>query len=75
VIAEIESVTAILERTTEATIQEWYRLIGTAELVMSVPMTRELRCAHPHQVFPGIVSRLLSSEPIDSREFISAAAT
>jgi CheY-like chemotaxis protein len=72
---EIESVAAILERTTEVTIQEWYRLIQTAELVMSIPMTRELRCAHLHQVFPDLVSRLLSSKPIGCRYFISATAT
>jgi CheY-like chemotaxis protein len=72
---EIESVAAILERTTEVTIQEWYRLIQTAELVMSIPMTRELRCAHLRQVFPDLVSRLLSSRPIGSKGFISATAT
>jgi hypothetical protein len=72
---EIESVAAILERTTEATIQEWYRLIQTVELVMSTPMTRELRCAHLRQVFPDIVSRLISSKPIGTREFTSATAT
>jgi len=43
---EVESVAAILKRTTEVAIQEWYRLIQTAESVMSVPMARELRCAH-----------------------------
>jgi CheY-like chemotaxis protein len=71
---EIESVAAILERTTEATIQEWYRLIQKAELVMSIPMARELRCDHLRQVFPDIVSRLTSSMPIGTREFTSATA-
>jgi CheY-like chemotaxis protein len=72
---EVESVAAILERTTDATIQEWYRLIQTAELVMSIPMTRELRCAHLRPVFSDLVSRLLSSRPIGSKDFISATAT
>jgi CheY-like chemotaxis protein len=72
---QVESVAAILERTTDATIQEWYRLIQTAELVMSIPMTRELRCAHLRQVFADIVSRLLSSKPIGSKDFISPTAT
>jgi CheY-like chemotaxis protein len=70
----VESVAAILERMTDATIQEWYRLIQTAELVMSIPMTRELRCAHLLQVFPDIVSRLGSSKPIGCKDFISTTA-
>jgi CheY-like chemotaxis protein len=72
---KIESVAAILERTTEDTIQEWYRLIQTAELVMSIPMTRELRSAHLRQILADIVYRLLSSRAIGSRDFISATAT
>jgi CheY-like chemotaxis protein len=72
---KIESVAAILERTTEATIQEWYRLIQTAELVMSIPMPGELRCAHLRPVLRDIASRLLSSKPIGTREFNSATAT
>jgi CheY-like chemotaxis protein len=72
---QVESVAAILERTTDATIQEWYRLIQTADLVMSIPMTRELRCAHLCQVFSDIVSRLLASKPIGSKDFISPTAT
>jgi hypothetical protein len=41
---------------------------------MSVPMTRELRCAHLRQVCPDPVSRLLSYRPIGSKGLISATA-
>jgi DNA-binding response OmpR family regulator len=70
----IESVAAILDRSTQASIQEWYRLIQTERQVMSVPMSRELRCGHLRQVFRELVSRLLSSKPIGSKELVSPAA-
>ena len=70
----IESVAAILNRTTQASIQEWYRLAQMNKLVMSVPMNRELRCRHLFQVFRELVSRLLSSEPIGTTQVVSAAA-
>src|SRR5271154_3259903 len=43
---EIETVAEILERTTDSTIQEWYERIQTDETLMSIPMSRELRCGH-----------------------------
>lgn len=71
---QIETVAAILERTTEAAIQEWYRLIRTERLVMSVPMGRDLRCGHLPQFFRELVARLLSSKPIGSKGSVSPAA-
>jgi CheY-like chemotaxis protein len=72
---EIESVAAILDRTSYAAIQEWYKLVQTDELVMSVPMSRELRCGHLPQVFRDLVLRLLSSKRIGTKELPSAGAT
>jgi len=72
---EIETVAAILNRTSHAAIQEWYELVQTDELVMSVPMSRELRCGHLPQVFRELVSRLLSSKRIGTKELPSAGAT
>ncbi len=72
---EIESVAAILERTSHAAIQEWYKLIQANDLVMSVSMNRELRCGHLVEVFRDLVSRLLSSKEIGAKEWPSAAAT
>src|ERR1700722_280614 len=72
---EIETVAAILSRTSHAAIQEWYELVQTDELVMSVPMSRELRCGHLPQVFRDLVSRLLSSKRIGTKELPSAGAT
>jgi CheY-like chemotaxis protein len=71
---KIESVAAILGRASHAAIQEWYKLVQTDELVMSVSMSRELRCGHLPQVFRDLVSRLLSSKGIGTKELPSAAA-
>jgi DNA-binding response OmpR family regulator len=70
----VETVAAILERSTESTIGEWFKRIETDEKVMSVSMSYEQRCGHLPQVFRDLVSRLLSSKPIGSKELISAAA-
>jgi len=70
----VETVAAILERSAESTIGEWFKRIGTDEKVMSVSMSYEERCGHLPQVFRDLVSRLLSSKPIGSKELISAAA-
>jgi hypothetical protein len=73
-IREIESVASILERTTPAAIQEWYTRIQTDKMLMSVPMSYELRCSHLHEVFRDLVSRLRSSEPIGSNDPVSSDA-
>jgi CheY-like chemotaxis protein len=70
----VESAAAILDRTTQASIEEWYRLVQTNRLVMSVPMSRELRCRHLSQVFRELVSCLFSSEPIGTTQVVSPAA-
>jgi CheY-like chemotaxis protein len=71
---EIESVAKILDRTTPAAIQEWYTRVQQDKMLMSVSMPCELRCSHLQQVFRDLVSRLLSSEPIGSKEMLSSAA-
>jgi CheY-like chemotaxis protein len=71
---EIETVSEILERTTDSTIQEWFERIQTDETLMSIPMSRELRCGHLPLIFRDLISRLGSSKPIGSKELISASA-
>jgi CheY-like chemotaxis protein len=71
---DVESVGAILERTTETTIDGWYRLVEIDSELMSVPMSRENSCRHLQQVFRDIVLRLGSSRVIGSKEVISPAA-
>jgi CheY-like chemotaxis protein len=71
---EIASVGEILDRSAEPAIAEWYERVERNRLLMSVPMTCELRCGHLPQVFHDLVARLGSSEPIGSAELLSPAA-
>jgi CheY-like chemotaxis protein len=71
---QIESLAAILERTTGSTIQEWYKLILKEKLVMSVPMSHDLRCGHLPQLFRELAARLRASTSIGSKGFVSPAA-
>jgi CheY-like chemotaxis protein len=71
---EIVSVGEILDRNVEAAIAEWYERVEVNRLLMSVPMTCELRCGHLPQVFHELVLRLGSSKPIGSSESLSPAA-
>jgi CheY-like chemotaxis protein len=71
---EIETVAEILERTTDSTIQEWYERIQTDATLMSIPMSRELRCGHLPLIFRDLISRLGSAKPIGSKELISSSA-
>jgi YesN/AraC family two-component response regulator len=70
----VETVAAILERSADSTIGEWYQRVETDKKVTSVSMSREQRCCHLPQLFRDLVSRLLSSKPIGSKELVSAAA-
>ena len=70
----VETVAAILERTTRDTIADWYAFVETDKKVMAVPLTREQRTSHLPQVFRDLVLRLRSSKPIGSKELVSDAA-
>jgi DNA-binding response OmpR family regulator len=70
----VETVAAILERSAENTIGDWYRRIETDKKVMSISMSYEQRCTHLPQLFRDLVSRLLSSKPIGSKELVSDTA-
>jgi len=70
----VETVAAILERTVEDTIADWFAFVETDKKVMSVPLTREQRTSHLPQVFRDLVLRLRSSKAIGSKELVSDAA-
>ncbi len=70
-----DTVAEVLERTTGPVIQDWYKLILAERLVMSIPMSHELRCGHLPQFFRELVARLVSSKPIVSKASVSPAAT
>ena len=70
----VETVATILERTSEAIIQEWFRHIQRDEEVMSVPLTYEQRSGHLPQVLRDLIFRLRSFKSIGSKELVSATA-
>ena len=70
----VETVAAILERSAENTIGDWYKRIETDKKVMSISMSYEQRCGHLPQLFQDLVSRLLSSKPIGTKELVSDTA-
>ena len=71
---EIETVAAILERATDSTIQGWFERIQTDRALMSVPMSRELRCGHLPLFLREIISCLLSSKPAGRNKSVSPGA-
>jgi CheY-like chemotaxis protein len=70
----VESVAAILERSTQATIDEWYSRVETDAEIMSIPLTREQRCAHLPQLFRDLVQRLLTAAQLGTKELRSEGA-
>lgn len=70
----VETVAAILERSIESTIAEWFQHIEKDDQVMAVWLTFEERIGYLPQILYDLVRRLRSSEPIGSREITSAAA-
>jgi CheY-like chemotaxis protein len=70
----IETVAAILERTTDSTIQDWFERIQTDEKLMSIPMAYNLRCHHLPQLFRDLIARLGSQQPIGTKGLVSGSA-
>jgi YesN/AraC family two-component response regulator len=70
----VETVAAILQRTAQSTIEDWFKLVQTDEKVMEISLSFEDRSSYLHQLFRELVHRLKSSKPIGSKELVSAAA-
>ena len=69
-----ESVATILERTVSTTIEDWYQLALLDAGLMTVPMSREQRCAHLPQMFRDLVCRLRSPTIPGTKELFSEDA-
>jgi YesN/AraC family two-component response regulator len=70
----VESVATILERSVDSTIQDWFERVELEEILMTVPMIRELRCFHLVSVFRDLVERLRSFKPLGTKEPMSVSA-
>jgi DNA-binding response OmpR family regulator len=71
----VETVAAILERSSPKAIREWFELVQTDELVMAVPLNQEQRCGHLPKVFHDLVARLLSCRPRQQRGSITRSGS
>jgi CheY-like chemotaxis protein len=70
----VETVAAILERTADSTIQDWYEHVQTDKKVMAISLSHLDRIGYLHQVFIDLVDRLRSSRIIGGPELPSLAA-
>lgn len=70
----VESVAAILECSTQATIDDWYKRIQADPDIGSISLTREQRCAYLPEVFRDLIHRLNSGKPLGTRELPSEGA-
>lgn len=70
----IESVAAILERSVQATVAEWFKRIQQEEKLMAIPLDREQRTGHLPKVIIDLINRLRSFKPLGSKELVSDAA-
>jgi len=70
----IETVYAILERETTATIDDWYRRTELDPSVMSIHLERSERCEHLPAVFRDLVHRLRYPLPLGTHALVSTDA-
>ena len=70
----VESVASILERETQAAIEEWLGCVDVDPIVTIVPLEDDTRCAHLPQLFRELVFRLRHPLPLGARAKISHAA-
>jgi CheY-like chemotaxis protein len=70
----VESVATILERETQATIEDWLGCVDIDPLVSIIPLDENVRCAHLPQLFRELVFRLRHPLPLGRRALSSPAA-
>jgi hypothetical protein len=69
-----DNVANVLERETDVTIDNWYSRVERANDLITVPLSREERCAHLPEMFRDVVTRLRGPLPLGTRALTSDAA-
>ncbi len=72
---QVESLGTILQRTTQASIDDWYEGVQAEDVLKAVPLTREARCRHLPQLFADLATRLQASKPLGTKELVSDSAS
>jgi len=70
----IESIADILERATQATIDEWLACVDSDPKIISVKLDDAVRSSHLPQLFRDLVTRLRFPLPLGTRALVSPAA-
>lgn len=70
----VETVAAILERTSEASIADWLLRIRQEEALTAIEMSNEMRAMHLPPLFRDLVRRLTCFKPLGTKEVKSAFA-
>ena len=70
-----ETLAAILERTANDGIDDWYAEVEKEDTLAAVPLSRETRCRHLPQLFRDLGRRLLTFQPLGSKELKSQSAS
>jgi CheY-like chemotaxis protein len=71
----VETLATILERTTEASIDDWYKEVEKEDSIMAVSLNREARCKHLPQLFLDLGRRLQALMPLGSKDLKSKSAS
>ncbi len=71
---KVETLATILERTTQASIDDWYAGVEKEMVLMAIPVSRETRCQHLPQLFLDLAKRLNSAKALGSKELQSESA-
>jgi hypothetical protein len=69
-----DKVADILERETNATIDNWLARVEAEKDIVSVQLTPQERCAHLPEMFSDLVTRLRNPLPLGTRALSSDAA-
>lgn len=69
-----DNVANVLERETDATIDNWFGRIEKENDLITIALSREQRCAHLPEMFRDIVTRLRGPLPLGTRALTSDAA-
>jgi CheY-like chemotaxis protein len=72
--AIVETVAAILDRSTSECIEDWFQEVQRDPKLVKVSLSRQQRIGHLPQVFRDLVTRLNGNRPLGSRSPLSAAA-
>ena len=71
---QIETVAAILERTSPSIVQDWMKHVRLEERLMAIPLSNEERSGHLPELIGDLVRRLRSFKPLGTKELKSTAA-